>query len=143
MNKARLIITIVVTFLLANFTGYFIHGIWLAADYVPVANLYRPNDQIKMPFIVVGYLAFAIGAVLIYGWGVEAKPALGQGLRYGVLLFAVVALPSLFIAYAVQPIPAILLSKQIIAEAVNKILIGVVIALLYGKGRLGSVPSAP
>ena len=141
MGKVRLVVTIVVTFVLANFTGFFIHGIWLKQDYLPVASLYRPDDQIKMPFIVLGYLSFALAAVLIYGWGVENKPVIGQGLRYGVLLFLILAVPSYFIAYAVQPIPAVLLSKQILAELANKVLIGVVIALLYGKGRMGSVPA--
>lgn len=143
MSKVRLIVTIVVVFVLANFTGFFIHGIWLKQDYLPVASLYRPDDLIKMPFIVLGYLSFAIGAVLIYSRGVEAKPAIGQGLRFGLLLFLILAVPSFFIAYAVQPIPAVLMSKQVLAELANKILIGVVIALLYGKGRIGSVPGAP
>ncbi|HXD30008.1 MAG TPA: hypothetical protein VN643_02750 [Pyrinomonadaceae bacterium] len=143
MSKVRLVVTILVVFVLANFTGMFIHAIWLKQDYLAVAQLYRPDDQIKMPFIVLGYLSFAVAAVLAYGWGVEEKPVLGQGLRYGLILFFILAVPSFFIAYAVQPVPAVLMSKQVLAELVNKVLIGVVIALLYGKGRLGSLPSAP
>ena len=143
MSKVRLIVTILVSFVLANFTGMFIHAIWLKQDYLAVTQLYRPDDQIKMPFIVLGYLSFAIAAVLTYGWGVEPKPVLGQGVRFGLLLFFILAVPSFFIAYAVQPIPAVLMSKQVLAELANKVLIGIVIALLYGKGRLGDVPGAP
>lgn len=143
MNKVRLILTIIVVFVVANFTGFFIHGIWLKQDYLPIAQHYRPDDQIKMPFIVLGYLSFAIGAVLVYARGVEDKPVLGQGLRFGLLLFLILAVPSFFIAYAVQPVPAVLMSKQVLAELANKLLIGVVTALVYGKGRFGRSPSIP
>jgi hypothetical protein len=142
MNKVRLILTIVAVFLLANFSGFFIHAIWLKQDYMPIAQHYRPEGQEKMIFIVLAYLSFAIGSVLIYARGVENKPVLMQGVRFGLLIFLVLTIPSFFIAYAVQPVPAVLLSKQVLAELVDKILLGVVTALIYGKGRIGSSPSA-
>ncbi|MDQ2856891.1 MAG: hypothetical protein M3R68_11215 [Acidobacteriota bacterium] len=142
MNKIRLILTIVVVFVLANFSGFFIHAIWLRQDYMPIAQHYRAEGQEKMTFIVLAYLSFAIGSVLIYARGVENKPVLMQGVRFGLLIFLVLTIPSFFIAYAVQPVPAVLLSKQVLAELVDKILLGVVTAFVYGKGRLGSSPSA-
>jgi len=142
MNKLRLILTIVVVFLLANFSGYFIHAIWLRQDYLPIAEHYRPMGQQKMLFIVLAYISFAIGSVLVYARGVEDKPLLGQGLRFGLLMFLILTVPSFFIAYAVQPVPAVLMSKQVLAELADKILLGVVTALVYGKGRFGSSPSA-
>jgi len=143
MNRVqlvRLILTIIVVFAASTFTGFFIHGIWLKQDYLPAASLYRPDDQIKLPFIFLAYLSFSIGAVLVYARGVENKPVIGQGLRFGLLIFLILAVPSFFINYAVQPIPAILLSKQLIAELVNKLVLGIITALVYGKTRLGSSP---
>lgn len=142
MNKVRLILTIIVVFILANFSGFFIHAIWLRQDYMPIAQHYRPEGQEKMLFIALAYLSFAIGSVLVYAHGVENKPVLMQGVRFGLLMFLVLTIPSFFIAYAVQPVPAVLLSKQVLTELVDKILLGVVTALIYGKGRLGSSPSA-
>jgi hypothetical protein len=145
MNKVRLIITIIVVFIVAYFGGYFIHAIWLAQDYKPMvdAGHYRAAGQEKMFFIVLAYVSFAIGSVLIYARGVEDKPLLGQGVRFGLLMFLVLTVPSFFIAYAVQPVPAVLMSKQVLAELGHKILLGIVTAFVYGKGRLGSSPSAP
>jgi hypothetical protein len=131
MNKPRLVITIIVIFVVATFTGFFIHGMWLKQDYVPVASLYRPDDQIKMPFILISYLAFAIGSVWLYAHGVEDKPWLGQGVRFGIAMWLVLAVPSFLIAYAVQPMPLILTVKQLMSEAVNKILLGLITALIY------------
>ncbi|HZJ46225.1 MAG TPA: hypothetical protein VFD63_20775 [Pyrinomonadaceae bacterium] len=135
MNKFRLVLTIVVVFIVANFTGFFIHAIWLKQDYMPIANLYRPEGQEKMAFIVLAYLAFAIGSVWAYAHGVENKPWLGQGLRFGIVLWLILSVPWFFITYAVQPIPALLLAKQIIMEAIDKIVLGLVIAALYRPPR--------
>jgi hypothetical protein len=141
VNKVRLIITIVVVFLLANFSGYFIHAIWLRQDYLPIAQHYRPEGEQKLLFIVLAYLSFAIGSVLVYARGVEDRPLLGQGVRFGLLMFLILTVPSFFIAYAVQPVPAVLMSKQILAELVDKVLLGIVTAFLYGKGRAATVPA--
>ena len=131
MNMKKLVLTIIVVFVVANLTGFFIHAIWMRADYMQVANLYRPEGQEKMVFICLAYLSFAIGSVLVYARGVENKPWLGQGVRFGILMWLVLAVPSFFIAYAVQPIPTILMSKQVVYEGIDKILLGIITAALY------------
>jgi hypothetical protein len=131
MNMKRLVLTIIVVFVLANLTGFFIHAIWLRADYMTAAQLYRPEGQEKMVFIILAYLSFAVGSVIVYARGVENKPWLGQGVRFGILIWLILTVPSFFIAYAVQPIPAVLMAKQVICEGVDKIFLGIVTALLY------------
>jgi len=82
-----------------------------------------------------GYISFAIGSVLVYARGVEYdKPLIGQGVRFGILMWLILSVPSFFIAYAVQPVPAVLMSKQVLAELGAKIVVGIVPALVYGKG---------
>lgn len=84
-----------------------------------------------MIFLCLAYLAFAIGAVYAYAKGVENKPWLGQGLRFGIVLWLILTVPSFFIAYAVQPVPTMLMVKQILFEGVDKILLGIITAALY------------
>ena len=131
MNMKRLVLTIIVIFIVANFLGFFTHAIWLRPDYMLVANLYRPEGQEKMLWIILAYLSFAIGSVWLYAHGVEDKPWLGQGVRFGIAMWLVLAVPSFFIAYAVQPVPWILMAKQVICEGVDKILLGIITAFLY------------
>jgi hypothetical protein len=38
--------------------------------------------------------------------------------------------------YATQPIPVLLLSKQVLSESASKIILGVVTALVYGKRQM-------
>lgn len=131
MNIKRLVLTILAVFIVANLTGYFIHAIWLRADYMLVSNLYRPEEEMKLVWIILAYLAFAIGAVWIYARGVENRPWLGQGIRFGLLLCLALVIPTFFIDFAVQPIPPVLMAKQVIYEGLNKVVLGIITAALY------------
>lgn len=131
MNVKKLVLTIIVIFVVANITGFLIHATLLAPDYMAVKEHYRPEGQEKMIWICLAYLAFAIGSVIVYAKGVEAKPWLGQGIRFGILMWLVLTVPSFFIAYAVQPVPTMLMVKQVLFEGIDKIVLGVITAALY------------
>ncbi|MEP6921803.1 MAG: hypothetical protein ABI967_11815 [bacterium] len=131
MNVKKLVLTIIVIFIVANLAGFFIHGVLLGPDYMAIKEHYRPMGEEKMLFISLAYLSFAIGSVLVYAKGVENKPWLGQGVRFGILMWLVLAIPSFFIAYAVQPVPQMLMVKQVLFEGVDKILLGIITAALY------------
>ena len=49
-------------------------------------------------------------------------------------MWLILAVPSFFIAYAVQPVPPILMAKQVLSELIDKIFLGIVTAFVYGKG---------
>ncbi|MBA3572105.1 MAG: hypothetical protein H0W34_09070 [Pyrinomonadaceae bacterium] len=131
MNVKKLVLTIVVVFVAANLAGFLIHAILLRPDYMAVKEHYRPEGQEMMLWICLAYLSFAVGSVIIYAKGVENKPWLGQGIRFGILMWLILAVPSFFIAYAVQPVPTILMVKQVLFEGVDKILLGIITAALY------------
>ena len=133
MNTKRLILTIIVVFIVANLTGFLIHAYLLRADYMLIAQHYRPEGEEKMVFINLAYLAFAIGSVWVYAHGVEDKPWLGQGVRFGIALALILVIPSFFIAYAVQPVPSAMMVKQVLFETVDKIFLGIVMAAIYRK----------
>jgi hypothetical protein len=131
MNVKKLVLTIIVVFVVAFLTGFVIHAVLLRADYMAIKEHYRPEGQEMMLWISLAYLSFAVGSVLVYAKGVENKPWLGQGIRFGILIALILAVPSFFIAYAVQPVPTILMVKQVLFEGVNKILLGIITAALY------------
>ena len=131
MNVKKLVLTIVVVFVAATLAGFLIHAILLRPDYMAVKEHYRPEGQEMMLWICLAYLSFAVGSVIVYAKGVENKPWLGQGIRFGILMWLILAVPSFFIAYAVQPVPTILMVKQVLFEGVDKILLGIITAALY------------
>ena len=131
MDVKKLVLTIIVVFAVAYMAGFFIHVVLLGPDYMAVKEHYRPEGQEKMLWICLAYVSFAVGSVLVYAKGVENKPWLGQGIRFGILMWLVLAVPSFFIAYAVQPVPTILMVKQVLFEGVDKIVLGIITAVLY------------
>jgi hypothetical protein len=134
MALSRSIFAIVVIFILSCIFGMLIHGKLLQADYASVASLFRTAADTKYLSIFAGYLGFAIGSVWIYAHGVEDKPWFPQGVRFGIALWLVVAVPSFLIAYAVQPLPELLVWKQLAYELVNKVVLGVIMAAILRVG---------
>lgn len=131
INIKKFIPTVIVVFIVANIFGFLIHAVLLKADYMPVAGYYRPMGEEKVLFASLAYLAFAIGSVWVYAKGVEGKNWLGQGIRFGIAIWLVLAVPSFLIAYAVQPVPGMLAGKQVLFEGVDKIVLGILTAALY------------
>jgi hypothetical protein len=133
MINARLVLAIVVVFVLSAVVGTVIHALLLHDDYAAVSQLYRTPAETKILLIWVGYLGFAIGSVWIYAHGVEDRPWLGQGVRFGIAIWLVLSVPSFLIEYATQPVPETLVWKQLVYEFINKIVLGIVTAAIVRK----------
>ena len=122
-------------FVVAMMMGFVIHGYLLEADYRSLGNAMRsPQDaEAHFPFMVLAFVAFVLAFVWLYAKGVEDKPWLGQGVRFGLAAWLFGAVSVFLTYYAVQPIPGILVVKQIGFELVDFLLLGVVVAALYRK----------
>ncbi|GAC1464352.1 MAG: hypothetical protein PVSMB8_16880 [Vulcanimicrobiaceae bacterium] len=132
MNTTRLIIAIIVVWIVSFGLGYLIHGMSIQ-EYAQVPQLYRGMADVKFPFIILANLAFAVGAVWIYAMGVEDKPWVGQGVRFGIAVWLVLPVTWFLIAFATQPVPAVVLYKQLGYELIAKIVLGLVTAGIYRK----------
>jgi hypothetical protein len=60
--------------------------------------------------------------------GREAKPFLGQGVRFGLAVAVVGVIPTYLIYYAVQPMPGNVVAKQIVFDTIAMVLMGIVCA---------------
>jgi hypothetical protein len=80
-------------------------------------------------------LAPAVGLsgafVWIYARGVEAKPWMAQGVRFGVAVALLTIVPSYLIYFVVQPMPGGVVIKQIIFDGVLLVILGTIVAWLY------------
>jgi hypothetical protein len=57
-------------------------------------------------------------------------------------LWLILTVPSFFIAYAVQPVPTMLMLKQVLFEGIDKIVLGVITAALYRPLRVVRITDA-
>lgn len=132
MNRKFFIawIAVFVVWMLGDFV---IHGALLFDDYQSVPQLFRSETEAQryFPFMILAHVMMAGAFVWIYARGREAKPWLGQGLRFGTAAALLGVVPSYIIYYAVQPLPPSVLVKQIAFEAVLMLILGAGVAMIH------------
>jgi len=136
VNKQYFIAWLVL--LVAWFFGSFIvHGVLLHADYLQLAGLFRPESEQQhyFAFMILAHLLLAGAFVWIYARGVEAKPWLAQGVRYGIAVALLTVIPTYLIYYAVQPMPGAVVVKQMCFDGALLVLLGIIVAWLYRGAR--------
>ena len=132
MNK-RFIIGWVVIFIVWFLGSFVVHGVLLHDDYSRVASLFRTEaeSQSFFPLMVLAHIMLSGALVWIYSRGVEAKPWLSQGLRFGVAVAFLTVVPTYIIYYVVQPMPGGLVVKQIVFDGILMLILGCVTAFVY------------
>ena len=136
MSKKFLIAWIVL--FAAWFLGSFVvHGVLLRSDYMQLTNIFRAEgDQRKyFPLMIVAHVMLSGAFVWIYARGVEAKPWLAQGVRFGLAVALLTVVPTYMIYFVVQPMPADIVIKQIVCDGVLTIILGMIVAWLYRATR--------
>lgn len=134
MNVQRWVIASIVVTLVVAFLEMIIHGMLIQPIYQQTASVWRPQAeaQAMMPLMWLGYAIFAPFFVWIYAQGVEPKKdAVGQGLRFGLMLGIGLSAMSSLIWYAVLPIPKNLAAAWFLAGVVVYGAAGVTAALVY------------
>jgi hypothetical protein len=132
MNKNFLIVWVVlfITWFIGSFV---VHGVLLSADYMQLTSLFRTeaDAQKYFPLMVLAHVILAGAFVWIYARGVEAKPWLAQGVRFGIAVALLTIVPSYLIYFVVQPMPASVVIKQIVFDGILLVILGIIVAWLY------------
>ena len=113
--------------------SFLVHGVLLHDDYAQLSNLFRKEEdaQVFFPLMVIAHIFLSGALVWIYSRGVEAKPWLGQGVRFGVAVAFLTVIPLYIIYYVVQPMPGATVVKQIVFDGILTLVLGAVVAFLY------------
>ncbi|MEX0733893.1 MAG: hypothetical protein WD944_05975 [Steroidobacteraceae bacterium] len=132
MNQ-KFFIAWLVMFIVYMAGGFIVHGMLLKDDYMGLPNLFR-NEEESMPYLhlmIIAHVLMAGAFTWIYARGVENKPWLGQGLRFGLAVALLAVVPIYLIYFTVQPMPAVLAVKQIVYDSIVTLILGAVVAFLY------------
>ena len=119
----------------AMLLDFIVHGWLLQGDYdaLVVSGLMRSqaDAQHYLPYMLAAHLLIGFGLTWLYRKGIDSgKPALGQGLRFGAAVAVMSTIPGYLIYYAVQPLPAALVHKQMLYGTVAMLLLGLLLAWL-------------
>jgi len=126
----KFVISFAVVLILLWFAGFFVHGVLLANDYAQLPNLMRPQDSFHTlwPIMLLGRVLQSFAFCYIYIKGMEDRPWLPQGVRYGILIALLLIVPTYLIYYVVMPYPFVLAIKQIVLDSIVIVLLGIVVA---------------
>jgi len=132
MNKKFFIAwgAIFIVWMVGNFV---VHGLLLHGDYAQLPSLFRPDPEAQrlFPLMLLAHVILAAAFVWIYARGAEAKPWLLQGIRFGVAVALLTIVPTYLIYYVVQPMPGLIVIKQIVLDGVLIVILGLIAAYLH------------
>ena len=126
----RFWLSFAVIFVLSMALDFVHHGLILHADYLQLGALFRSDadGQKYFGWMLLAHAFLAYAFAWIYLRGREDKPWFGQGLRFGFMVAVLAVVPGYLIYYAVQPMPGLLVAKQIFFDTVRTLILGVVVA---------------
>jgi hypothetical protein len=134
MNK-RFLIAWAMLFVAWMLGSFVVHGFLLSTDYTALqGKLYRtPEDSQKyFPLMLLAHILLSGAFAWIYARGHEpAKPWPAQGLRFGIAVALLTAVPTSVIYFVVQPTPAALAIKQAVLAGLLVVLLGLLVAWWY------------
>ena len=137
MDK-RFWISGVVVSIAALLLGFVVHEVLLGSDYKALSTLYRSEaeSQNYFHYMIIAHVLIGFAMTWIYRQGIDtSKSAISQGLRFGLAMALFSTIPGYLIYYAVQPLPADLVHKQMIFSTIAMLLIGVLVAYLNPRSR--------
>jgi hypothetical protein len=113
--------------------SFVVHGALLHDDYTKLSGLFRSEAEGRpyFPLMVLAHIILAGAFVWIYSRGVEAAPWLPQGIRFGVAVALLTVMPTYMIYYVVQPMPGLVVVKQIVFDGILMLILGVTTAFIY------------
>ena len=135
MNWKKFVITFVVVLLVTTMGSFVIHAMLLQPDYQQNQALLRTEEDAAayFPYMILNFFAFSLAFTWIYAQGVEDKPWLGQGIRFGLAVWLLNSVSGFLTYYAVQPWPGITVARQIGFELPWMLVLGLAAAALYRK----------
>lgn len=112
--------------------GFVVHAWLLGPEYARLPSLFRPPADAEnyVGYMLLAHVCIGTGMTWVYRQGREAKPFLAQGVRFGLALAVLITIPTYLIYFAVQPMPAGLVAKQIVFDTIGVVILGVVAAFI-------------
>lgn len=115
-------------------TNIVIHYVILGDTYrsAAMANMVRPESEQKTWIHIVSAIITAFFFTLVYVKGYEGK-GIGEGIRFGLYVGIMMAMPMAYDTYAAMPIPYSLALQWFCYGVIQYIILGILVAATVGK----------
>lgn len=131
MNR-KFLVTWIVAFVVWMIGSFVVHGTWLSDTYAAMTDIMRPQEEQAGLFhlTLLAHVLMAGAFVWIYQRGIEDKPWIPQGVRFGIAIALLAAIPTYTIYYVVQKTPGMLAVQQSIGDTLILIFVGLATAFM-------------
>lgn len=117
-----------------------IHQYVLDADYKAVANLWRPESDLKLWLFPLLGLSFSFCFVWLFA-RIYQGGGIGEGSLYGFIISMMIVLPQSFADYAVLSIPFSLAMKAFLLTSLEYTVAGLLLARVFGATPIAPRPA--
>lgn len=130
MDMKKFLLAVAVAYVLLIATTYMIHGVWLIPVYKHHLGSWRPVEQqvAKAWILLAGHLLYTVMFAWVYARGAEKKSWIGQGIRYGGVVWLFVSVPSILGTYVLYRVPYRLALIWMSVALMQAVLMGLVVA---------------
>ncbi len=119
--------------------GFIVHGLLLAPDYAALGTLFRSDDDSRghLQWIVLAHGLVGFAMTWLYAQGFSDRRSTSmQGLRFGLAMALFATIPGHLVHYAVQPLPAGLVARQMACGTIAMLLLGLLVAWLQPRRKV-------
>ena len=123
----------IVAFVVWMLGSFVVHGVMLAPEYRALPAMFRAeaDGAAHAPFLMVAHLIASGALAWIYGRGVQPRPWVGQGVRFGLAAACLLPIYMYLVYFAVQPMPPVLVVRQIIFDTLVVVLVSLAVAFVH------------
>lgn len=130
MNVKRYLAASVAVFVVSVALGYLVNGVLLQSTYASIHGVWRPDILSKMWINAVNDFILSFVFVYLFVKGYEGRGIL-EGVRFGLLMGLVFAIPAAYGTYVIIPIPYYLALEWFLYGMAQTVIIGMVAAAIY------------
>ena len=141
MDTKKMIMAWFGAYVVMFFLSFLWYGILMESYYSEnFIEVSRSEEEFSLTLIAVGYMILTLLMSYIFPLGSKGGSAVNEGMRFGVLLGMIRALPTAFILSAVYNMPLSANLVDAVYIIVESAIGGIVIAKIYGSGSGDAAP---
>lgn len=130
MNVKRYFAATLAVFIVSVALGYLVHGVILQSTYASIQGVWRPDVLSKMWINSVNYFILSFVFVYLFVKGYEGRGIM-EGVRFGLLMGLIFAIPAAYGTYVIVPIPYYLALEWFLYGMAQTLILGIVAAAIY------------
>ena len=132
MNWKKFFIALIAIYVVGGILNFLVHGVLLMSTYQELASVWRPQSEMDsymwIQWVTSLFLCFFF--VYIFVRGYEGRGIM-EGVRFGLVIWAFMTIPSVYSQFMVYPLPYSLILKWLFSDLVIWVVMGVLTALIY------------